>query len=65
MKPFFASTPDAVYKGPSPGAKSVEAHAIVLVGYNIKEGYWLCKDSKRFTQGYFKVGGTRTLGLTV
>jgi hypothetical protein len=46
FKKFFADPKNAkaVYK-PSKGAKFQETHAVVIVGYNLTEGSWLCLNS--------------------
>jgi C1A family cysteine protease len=46
FQPFFANNRNAkaVYK-PSPSAKLEFGHAIVLIGYNNEQGYWLAKNS--------------------
>jgi C1A family cysteine protease len=58
--PFFAnkSNAKAVYK-PSTNAKLDFGHAIVLVGYNNEQGYWLAKNSYGNSWGdggLFRVG---------
>lgn len=43
---------------PTPGAKKEGGHAIVLVGYNTTENYWICKNSwgeNWGENGYFKI----------
>ena len=59
FRAFFARNPVGVYRGPSPSAKLEFAHAVVLVGFNNDEGYWVAKNSwgpKWADGGYFKVG---------
>jgi len=60
FRPFFASNPGGVYdgKGCQGGANFVEDHAVVLVGYNNREGYWVARNSwgQGFADGgYFKI----------
>eukprot|EP00878_Enallax_costatus_P028282 GHUV01030534.1.p1 GENE.GHUV01030534.1~~GHUV01030534.1.p1 ORF type:complete len:437 (+),score=68.02 GHUV01030534.1:910-2220(+) len=59
FRPFFSNFANmgAVYK-PRPGAKPVEGHAVVLVGYNNEQNYWVAKNSwgsNWADGGYFKV----------
>lgn len=59
FKPFFSSfaNAQAVYK-PKAGAKYVEGHAVVLVGYNNEQQYWIAKNSWGdgwADNGFFKV----------
>lgn len=59
FRPFFAS-PDSAQKVYSPrkDAKFVASHAVLVVGYNNKERFWLVKNSfgpSWGDQGFFKV----------
>ncbi|KAI8470603.1 MAG: hypothetical protein J3K34DRAFT_254243 [Monoraphidium minutum] len=53
FKPFFEKTPGGVYAGPGRGAKFLEGHAVLLVGYDANKGAYLIKNSwgPEFGQG--------------
>jgi hypothetical protein len=60
FRPFFRDNPSGVYdgKGCSGGANFVEDHAVVLVGYNNMDSYWVARNSwgQGFADGgYFKI----------
>jgi C1A family cysteine protease len=60
MKPFFVDQRNrkAVYR-PSPRAQLYITHAVVLVGYNNQQQFWLAKNSWGSNwgdSGLFKVG---------
>ena len=44
LSPFFSNPANrnAVYRL-SPGAKSKQPHALVLIGYNDKDKYWIAR----------------------
>ncbi|KAI8464743.1 MAG: hypothetical protein J3K34DRAFT_105024 [Monoraphidium minutum] len=59
FREFFADPARSqdVYR-PKPGAKVVETHAVIIIGYNLVEGYWLVQNSwgpDWNTNGRFKV----------
>lgn len=61
FKEFFRKTPQGIYNGPTGSNVSTNdatEHAVVLVGYNNIEQYWLCRNSwgNSFADaGYFRV----------
>ncbi|KAI8476892.1 MAG: hypothetical protein J3K34DRAFT_202043 [Monoraphidium minutum] len=74
LRPFFKNPANAkaVYRV-SPGATLEMSHAVLLIGYNIKEGYWLARSSWgtsfadggdfRVAFGEAEVGGYDTYGV--